>query len=42
MKYALYFLFWIAVFYVVIKFGISAIEDEERDKTPDKKEESNK
>lgn len=30
MKYVLYFLFWIAVFYAVIKFGISSIEESEK------------
>ena len=29
MRYVLYFLFWIAVFYGVIKFGISTIEEVE-------------
>lgn len=30
MKYVLYFGFWIAVFYAVIKFGISSLEDVEK------------
>lgn len=32
MRYVLYFLFWIVVFYLVIKFGISTIEDIENKK----------
>lgn len=28
MKYVLYFGFWIAVFYAVIRFGLSVMEDQ--------------
>lgn len=28
MKYVLYFGFWLAVFYAVIKFGLSVMEDQ--------------
>ena len=29
MKYVLYFGFWIAVFYAVIRFGLSVLEDQD-------------
>jgi hypothetical protein len=37
MKYVLYFGFWIAVFYAVIRFGLSAMEDQGGKGSPEQK-----